>query len=254
VNDVLSYQWGWYDAGVFTRILETPFSTYTVRSVDVGHQMAVRVTSTAGTALATQVSTPTAIVTSPPVPPPVRTPGAPTSVTATPGDASITMAWTAPADSGSFPVSTYQVQAAPGGASCVVSTTSCELTGLANGTTYAVQVRALNGAGWGAWSAPVEVTPVKPVEPTITITASQRGRIVSVNGTTTGLPEGTALTAWVSIGRAGFVPMPKPVLVRADGTFIWERKRNPRNQIRVYVTAYDRGVVESNMVTFTARR
>jgi hypothetical protein len=256
VNDVLSYQWGWYDAGVFTRINETPFATYTVRSADVGHQLAVRVSSVSGTALATQISPPTSVVTTPPPPPPppVYPPGVPTAVAALPGDASIEVNWTAPSFTGTFPITQYQVQTLPGSDGCLVTTTTCTLTGLTNGTTYAVQVRALNGAGWGAWSIPVEVTPEKPVQPTITIAPSQRGRFVRVDGTTTDLPEGTAVTAWVSMGRAEFAPMPKPVLVAFDGSFTWERRRNPRNQVRVYFSAYDRGVIQSNTVTFAGRR
>jgi hypothetical protein len=253
-NDSLTYQWGWLDGGVFTRIRETPFPTYTVRGADVGHQMGVRVTNTMRGLTATSISTPTSVVTAAPLPPPALPPAAPTAVTAAPGNGSIGVSWSPPATTGTFPVTSYQAQASPGGATCLVTTTSCELTGLANGTTYSVQVRALNGAGWGAWSAPVKVTPEKPVEPTIIITASQRGRIVSVDGATTDLPEGTALTAWVSIGRADFAPMPRPVLVTADGTFTWERKRNPRKQVRVYFSAYERGVIESNTVTFAGRR
>ncbi|MEY3733758.1 MAG: hypothetical protein RL347_1117 [Actinomycetota bacterium] len=258
VNDSLTYQWGWLDGGVFTRIRETPFATYTVRSADVGHQMGVRVTNTMRGLIATSISTPTSVVTAAPPPPPppapVFPPGAPTGVTGAPGDGSIDVGWSPPAFTGSFPISSYQVQTSPPSAGCTTSATTCSLVGLANGTTYSVQVRALNGAGWGPWSSAVDVTPQEPVEPTITITPSQRGRYVRVDGSTTELPEGTVLTAWVSMGQADFAPMPKPVFVTADGSFTWERKRNPRKQVRTYFSAYDRGVIESNTVTFTARR
>jgi hypothetical protein len=79
-------------------------------------------------------------------------PDAPTNVTATPGNAQVTVSWQAPA--GGTPPASYTVTAQPGGASCTVQApaTSCTVTGLANGTTYTFTVTA-NTAG-GSASAP----------------------------------------------------------------------------------------------------
>lgn len=84
------------------------------------------------------------------------------SAAATAGDGSATVSWAAPSDSGSFPITHYQVESSPRGGTCLVAApaTSCEVTGLTNGTTYTFTVRALNGAGWGDYSSPSN--PVRP--------------------------------------------------------------------------------------------
>lgn len=114
----------------------------------------------------------TTITVATPVPPtpPSRVPGPPRSVTATPGDSSITVSWQPPTDPGSFAVTSYQARVQPGGQTCLVSTPTltCTISGLTNGTAYTVEVKALNGAGWGPWSdsaGPVTPTP-NPKPPT----------------------------------------------------------------------------------------
>ena len=247
-------RWGWLDNGVFSGILETNSPTYVVRSTDVGHRMAVRVISRSGTASATAYSAPTAVVPAlpPPPPPPVFPPGAPTDVSAVSSDASATVTWKAPADVGTFPITTYQVTASPGGASCATATLTCEVTGLANGTAYTFTVRALNGAGWGPWSSPsAAVTPTAPPTPTITITGTAEPRRVYVTGTSTDLLAGTILTAWVRMGgRGDFTPTLRPVVIAADGTFTWERKRGRGREVQVYFTS---DTIASNTLTFRGR-
>ena len=249
-------RWGWLDNGVFSGILETNSPTYVVRSTDVGHRMAVRVISRSGTASATAYSAPTAVVPAlpppPPPPPPVYAPGSPTDVSAIASDASATVTWNAPADVGTFPITTYQVTASPGGASCTTATLACEVTGLANGTAYTFTVRALNGAGWGPWSSPsAAVTPTAPPTPTITITGTAEPRRVYVRGASTDLVAGTILTAWVRVGgRGDFTTTLRPVVIAADGTFTWERKRGRGREVQVYFTS---DPVVSNTLTFKGR-
>ena len=114
-----------------------------------------------------------------PDPTPVYPPTAPLGAAATPGNGSATVTWVAPSNAGSFPITHYQAVSTPSGGTCLVAApaTSCEVTGLANGTTYTFAVRALNGAGWGDYSPasnPVRPTgatpapapvPVPPLEP-----------------------------------------------------------------------------------------
>jgi hypothetical protein len=88
-------------------------------------------------------------------------PGVPGAVTATPGDSSVSVSWTAPAQVGG-PVTSYTATVSPGGASCtaVVPAVSCVVGGLTNGVSYSVSVTATNAAGTGpAGSGAVAVVP-----------------------------------------------------------------------------------------------
>ena len=107
---------------------------------------------------------------------PHTVPGAPGSVIAVSNSASADVAWAAPASTGGAPVTGYSVSAYTSSTSTTaVSTcstsgaTSCSLSGLTNGTTYYVQVAAINTAGTGAASTPrVLVTPLaRPSAPTL---------------------------------------------------------------------------------------
>ena len=87
-------------------------------------------------------------------------PGAPTAVTATPGPASATVAWTAPA-SGGAPISGYTITPYANGSALTPTTitgnppaTSATIGGLTNGTSYTFTVTATNSVGTGPASAP----------------------------------------------------------------------------------------------------
>ncbi len=81
---------------------------------------------------------------------------APIDVAATAGDASAVATWQAPVSSGSFPVTHYRAVSSPAGGTCLVTAPAltCDMAGLANGTTYTVTVQALTGAGWGPHPVP----------------------------------------------------------------------------------------------------
>lgn len=92
-------------------------------------------------------------------------PGAPTSVSATAGDAQATVSFTAPADTG-FPagaITGYRVTASPGGLTATGSSSPITITGLTNFTSYTFTVAAQNANGYGPESAPsASVTPSPP--------------------------------------------------------------------------------------------
>ena len=93
-------------------------------------------------------------------------PGAPTAVSATAGNAQALVFWSAPASDGGSPITGYTVTAAPGSRTCSptpATSTTCTVTGLANGTPYTFSVSARNGVGTGpASAASAPVTPVAP--------------------------------------------------------------------------------------------
>ncbi|UZN03288.1 endo-1,4-beta-xylanase [Cellulomonas sp. S1-8] len=97
------------------------------------------------------------------VPPPATAPSAPTTVQATAGSGTATVAWTAPAEDGGSPVTGSTVTASPGGATCTTDGTSCVVPGLTNGRAYTFTVVATNAAGDSEPSAPsAPVTPSAP--------------------------------------------------------------------------------------------
>ncbi len=167
---------------------------------------------------------------------PIR-PGAPTGVTGVAGDGQVSVSWTAPVSSGSFPITTYAVSSTSGHQGCLTSApaVTCVVSGLTNGTPYSFQVRALNGAGWGPWSAASDpVTPEAPVATSILITGSRgevRGRPgVIVTGTSTGLGMGAIVRPMVKLaGADSYTQGTASILVDEAGDFTWQRRTGKKN-------------------------
>ena len=98
---------------------------------------------------------------------PATVPGAPTVMTATAGDAQVSLTWTAPANGGSA-ITDYGIQFSSNSGSTwstftdgVSTATSATVTGLTNGTAYVFRVRAVNAKGDGPYSSATSaVTPV----------------------------------------------------------------------------------------------
>ena len=109
---------------------------------------------------------------------PAARPGAPTITSVTPGNAMLTVTWTAPADVGDSAIAGYDVRHKLTSAPDIEANwTEAANTGddlshtigsLTNGTSYDVQVRASNAAGEGAWSDTTDGAPAAPTAPRVT--------------------------------------------------------------------------------------
>lgn len=95
---------------------------------------------------------------------PASVPSEPQDVSATAHDRQVSVTWKPPAANGGAWIAGYTAVAAPGGRSCSTATyldttaaTACTITGLTNGVTYQISVRAQNAAGLSdpALSGPV---------------------------------------------------------------------------------------------------
>lgn len=89
---------------------------------------------------------------------PAVVPGAPTTVSATPGDQSATVSWETPLSDGGSAILEYTVTSNPEGLTCTTVGLACRVTGLTNGVDYTFTVVAANSVGNGAISDPSDPT------------------------------------------------------------------------------------------------
>src|SRR4051794_27377557 len=137
-----------------------------------------------------------------PVPSPP--PGPPLGVTATAGDRSVPLTWTAPSSDGGSPITGYRVtpyiNGSPQTPIATGSTaTSFTVTGLTNGTTYTFTVAATNSTGYGAESQ--QSNAVTPAPPTVAgrptgVAGAPRDSAVALTWTAPTSDGGTAITSY----------------------------------------------------------
>ena len=123
--------------------------------------------------------------------PATTAPGVPTIDAATPGEGSLVVTWTAPADNGGETITAYDLRYIRSDAAdkadgkwnleTEVWTGSGSLedtvTGLTHDTEYDVQVRAVNSVGNGAWSATVTGTTMPAPDPCVTALGTLTGTV-----------------------------------------------------------------------------
>jgi hypothetical protein len=136
-------------------------------------------------------------------------PGAPTGVTAVAGDGSAALAWTAPVDTGPFPITSYLITASPGGAQVTSSGagTTTEMFGLSNDTAYTFTVAAVSSGFTSPASAPSNsVTPTAAAGP---YTSLPPARIINTFDGTGGRTGklGAEQTMHVDVTGVGGVPV-----------------------------------------------
>ena len=134
---------------------------------------------------------------------PATTPGVPTAVTATGGNASATVSWTAPASDGGSAVTSFAASDGSGD-SCTTATTSCTVTGLTNGDSYSFTVTATNAVGPGSPSAPSNpvVPATTPGVPTA-VTATGGNASATVSWTAPASDGGSAVTSFAASDGSG---------------------------------------------------
>ena len=122
--------------------------------------------SYSATAVAVNVAgTSDASASSDPVTPLIAAPGKPGATTVVAGNGKVTVTPSAGVDGDA--ATSYTITATPGGASCTVTLpdTSCDITGLANGTAYTFTTTATNAAGTSVASDPT--APSTPINPNV---------------------------------------------------------------------------------------
>lgn len=151
-GDVVRYEWDVDGDGNYDAATTEPFLDHTYGAPG-NYVLRLRVTDNDGrTATATAQMVVSAVK---PLPP-----GAPTALSASPGDRAVGLHWAAPPDNGS-PILYYVIRDANGAPTVVVrgAATDGVVDGLTNGVLYRFDVTAFSQRGPGVASAPVDVRP-----------------------------------------------------------------------------------------------
>src|SRR5689334_5758133 len=189
------------------------FHAFSPRAATIAAGMAILLVGGAATgasAAVTSTPAPSApaspqVITTTTAPPQQDTPtppGTPTGLTASPGNRTVTLSWSAPSSDGGSPVDGYVIQGgtSPSDASITdqVTGTTATMSGLTNGTMYFFRVNAHNSAGDGA-AATVTVTPngtpATPVTPAPHAAPAQAGP-ASPTGLTAQPRRGEVVLSW----------------------------------------------------------
>jgi fibronectin type 3 domain-containing protein len=150
-------------------------------------------------------------------------PGGPTGLTATAGDARVSLSWTAPASDGGSPLARYQVYqgTSPGTSGLSASTpvksvtgTSTVVTGLTNGTTYYFVVTAVNADGTMS-SASAEASAEPTENAVLTSKKVPKPVIISLAGVAIGATAGALTLGVRRLRPRSRPPLAPPADVRA---------------------------------------
>lgn len=125
-------------------------------------------------------------------------PTEPTSLVATPADGSVSIAFTAPASDGGSAITNYKYSINGGTTftafSPAITSGPATITGLTNGTTYSIQLEAVNAVGDGLNSATVTATPRTVPDAPTSLVATPSDSAVSIAFTAPASDGGSAIT------------------------------------------------------------
>lgn len=136
--------------------------------------------------------------------PNVSAPGQPTGVVGTPGNAIVSLSWSA-APANGLPITGYTATSNPENKTChTTGALTCTVTGLTNGTPYTFTVVAINAGGTGPSSNPsAAVIPVTVPGPPLTVTAIAALNSASVFWTAPASNGGTGITGYTVTSAPG---------------------------------------------------
>ncbi len=181
-----------------------------LRGLTNGIEYSITVTATNG-AGTSSASIPVSVT-------PAAAPDAPTAVSVVASDGALSVSWSAPSTNGAT-ISGYAVNVVHGSdtpftCSAAGTASSCEVSGLVNGTTYAITVTATNSAGVSSPSTSIDGTPATtPGAPTDIIVAASSGSLsVSWSAPSDG---GSSITGYTVTAAHG---SDTPVTCTTDGS------------------------------------
>ncbi|MEO8619597.1 MAG: fibronectin type III domain-containing protein [bacterium] len=132
---------------------------------------------------------------------PTTTPGAPSISSITPGNGQLSVALTAPASTGGTAITNYEYSTDNGVTwlvrSPAATTSPLVITGLINGTTYAVRLRAVNAVGSGTQSTALSGTPATVPDAPTNLVATAGLTNAALTWTAPASSGGSAITTYV---------------------------------------------------------
>ena len=166
-RNIISYQWSIVDGGgLLTTFNGDTTSALATLTPDATGRLSVRLTVTDDNGMTASAETVLSVV------PSLVVPGTPTIGTATSGNGSAIISFSAPSNTGDSTILGYTVISNPGGLTAMGTSSPITITGLTNGIAYTFTVNAFNSAGASASSdVSNSVTPAAPAS-TFTVSTS----------------------------------------------------------------------------------